>query len=100
MGIKEEVMQAAGKVMDPEIMMTMEDLGLIYGVEEDEGKVTVEMTLTTPGCPLGAMIANQVRQEALKVEGVKDADVKIVFSPPWDPRTMASQKAKLMMGLL
>lgn len=100
MDIKEEVMQAVGKVMDPEIMMNMEDLGLIYGVEENEGKVTIEMTLTTPGCPLGAMLANQVKQEALKVEGVKDVDVKIVFSPPWDPRTMASQKAKLMLGLL
>jgi len=100
MGIKEEIMQAVGKVMDPEIMMTMEDLGLIYSVEENEGKVTIEITLTTPGCPLGAMLANQVKQEALKVEGVKDVDVKIVFSPPWDPRTMASQKAKLMLGLL
>ncbi|NOY08968.1 MAG: DUF59 domain-containing protein [Spirochaetes bacterium] len=100
MSIKEQVAIAAGKVMDPELMLSMDELGLIYGVKEEDGRFIIEMTLTTPACPLGPVLANQVKQEALKVDGVKDVEVKLVFSPAWNPRTMASEKAKLMLGLL
>ncbi len=100
MDIKEEVRKAIGKVLDPELMLSLEDLGLIYGIKEEDGKVEIEMTLTTPACPLGPMLVNQVKKEALKVNGVKEASVKLVYSPPWNPRTMASKKAKLMLGIL
>ncbi len=99
MSLKDKIMAEVGKVMDPELMLSLKDLGLIYGIEEKEGKVTIKMTLTTPACPLGPMLKHQVKQTALKVEGVKEVDVQFVFSPPWNPRTMASPKAKLALGI-
>ncbi len=99
MALKDTVLEAVGKVIDPELMMSLKDLGLIYGIKEENGKVTITMTLTTPACPLGPMLVNQVKQAALRVEGVKEAEVKLVFSPKWDPRKMASSKAKLALGI-
>ena len=87
----EELMAKLQTVNDPEINLSIVDLGLVYGVEmDDEGVVNVTMTLTSPGCPLGPVIRGEAYAKLKELPGVKDVDVQIVWSPPWDPRTMAS----------
>lgn len=80
---REKVIEALKECYDPEIPVNIVDLGLIYGVETDGGKVHVKMTLTTEGCPLYETIAEDVRQRLLQVEGVEDAEVELVWDPPW-----------------
>lgn len=88
-------------INDPELNVNIVDLGLIYGIEiEDEGKVVVKMTLTSPACPLGAVIQAQVHQALTKLPWVKDPRVELVWSPRWDPRTMASEDARMELGIL
>ena len=88
------------EVKDPEINLSIVDLGLVYGVEmDDEGVVNVTMTLTSPGCPLGPVIRGEAYAKLKELPGVKDVDVQIVWSPPWDPRTMASDDVKMMLGI-
>jgi metal-sulfur cluster biosynthetic enzyme len=96
---EEEMMQRLAVVEDPELRMSIVDLGLIYGVEYDNGKVTVTMTLTSPGCPLGGLIESQAYHVLSTLPGVEDVEVKITFSPRWDPRTMASDDVKMMLGI-
>jgi metal-sulfur cluster biosynthetic enzyme len=88
-------------IIDPEININIVDLGLIYGVDVfEEGKVTVRMTLTSPACPMGAVIQAQVHQALTKLPWVKDPKVELVWSPLWDPRKMASEDAKMELGIL
>lgn len=87
------------EVNDPEINLSIVDLGLVYGVEVEEGMVTVTMTLTSPGCPLGPVIRGEAYAKLKQLPGVKDVDVNIVWSPPWDPRTMASEDVKMSLGI-
>jgi metal-sulfur cluster biosynthetic enzyme len=88
-------------VHDPELGINLVELGLIYDVEADEeGRISIRMTLTSMGCPIGPMLQSSVRHAALRVEGVKEVSVQIVWSPPWDPREMASEEAQIQMGLL
>jgi metal-sulfur cluster biosynthetic enzyme len=88
-------------IVDPEININIVDLGLIYGVDiKEEGKVTVRMTLTSPACPLGAVIQAQVHQALTKIPWVKEPKVELVWSPMWDPRKMASEDAKMELGIL
>ena len=95
------VMESLRTVVDPEIGINIVDLGLIYGVDVlDEGKVTVRMTLTSPACPLGAVIQAQVHQCLTKLPWVKEPKVELVWSPMWDPRKMASEDAKMELGIL
>jgi metal-sulfur cluster biosynthetic enzyme len=82
---REQVMQALGDVFDPELGMSVVDLGLIYGVEIDAGRVKVTMTLTAQGCPLHESMAEWVRQAVGKVPGVEAVEVVITFEPPWTP---------------
>jgi metal-sulfur cluster biosynthetic enzyme len=96
---EEEMMQRLSAVEDPELRMSIVDLGLIYGVEFQEGKVLVTMTLTSPGCPLGGLIESQAYHVLKSLPGVEDVEVKITFSPRWDPRTMASDDVKMMLGI-
>lgn len=96
---EEEMMQRLAVVEDPELRMSIVDLGLIYGVEYQEGKVLVTMTLTSPGCPLGGLIESQAYHVLKVLPGVDDVEVKITFSPRWDPRTMASDDVKMMLGI-
>lgn len=84
--------------MDPEIGLDIISLGLVYDVKIDDGHVTVIMTLTTPACPVGPMFLSSVQAAVSAIEGVKDCKVDLTFDPPWDPRTMASDEAKMMMG--
>jgi metal-sulfur cluster biosynthetic enzyme len=97
----DEIMSRLQTVEDPELRLSIVDLGLVYTAEylaEDE-KVAVTMTLTSPGCPLGAVIEGQATHVLKELPGVKDVDVQITFSPPWDPRTMASEDVKMMLGI-
>jgi metal-sulfur cluster biosynthetic enzyme len=88
-------------IVDPELGINIVELGLVYGVDiEEEGKVTVRMTLTSPACPLGAMIQGQVHQALTKLPWVKEPKVQLVWSPRWDPRTMASEDAKMELGII
>ena len=96
---EEEMMQRLATVEDPELRMSIVELGLIYGVEYAEGKATVTMTLTSPGCPLGGLIETQAYHVLKVLPGIEDVDVKITFTPPWDPRTMASDDVKMMLGI-
>jgi probable FeS assembly SUF system protein SufT len=100
---EEKVWEALRQVFDPEIPASIVELGLVYVVaaEQVEGghKVAVQMTLTAPGCGIGPVLVEDVRRAVLSVPGVIDADVEIVFDPPWDPSRM-SDAAKLQLGFL
>jgi probable FeS assembly SUF system protein SufT len=100
---EEKVWDALREVYDPEIPSNIVELGLVYvvGAEPVDGgqKVKVIMTLTAPGCGIGSVIVDDVRRRVLGVPGVKDADVELVFDPPWDPSRM-SEAAKLQLGFL
>ena len=90
---------ALSEVYDPEIGIDIVSLGLIYGTNiDDEGLLTIDMTLTTPYCPLGPVIETQAHAVCAPLPGVRDVKVNLVWSPPWDPRTMASDEAKLELG--
>jgi metal-sulfur cluster biosynthetic enzyme len=92
------ILEALRQVVDPEIDCNIVDLGLIYGVSIEGGTVTVQMTLTTPGCPMHESIALGVKSALLNLEGVDDADVQIVWDPPWNP-SMMSQYGRARVGL-
>lgn len=72
---------------------------LVYGIEWDDGTVNVKMTLTSPACPLGPIIRGGVYAKVKDLPGVEDVDVEIVWNPPWDPRTMASEDVKMALGI-
>ncbi len=92
----EQVMEALRPIIDPEIRLGIVDLGLIYGVDFDENgtTMTVRMTLTSPMCPYGPMLIGQVQDVINCFPGIQEAKVAVVWEPPWDPRTMASDEAK------
>jgi FeS assembly SUF system protein len=87
-------------VHDPEIPVNIVELGLIYElIANKDGIVYIEMTLTTPACPVAGALPGQVRDAVAEVEGVNDVRVKLVWSPPWDKDRM-SEEAKLELGLI
>jgi metal-sulfur cluster biosynthetic enzyme len=96
-----DVLETLKTVFDPEIGINIVDLGLIYGVEEleSDGGFKVTFTLTTPACPVGPMIQAQIREAVETMDGVDEVETEIVFSPPWDPREMASDEAKFELGI-
>ncbi len=98
----EQVREALVEVMDPELNLGILELGLVYDIvaEGESGEnVSVTMTLTSPMCPVGPMFVQAVKEHVMAVEGVETAAVEITFSPPWDPRTMASDDVKAMLGI-
>ncbi|MGE5595049.1 MAG: metal-sulfur cluster assembly factor [Hyphomicrobiales bacterium] len=95
----EELREKLREVYDPEIMMSIVDLGLVYDIQFENGTVYVTMTLTSPGCPLGPVIRGEAYAKLRELPGVKDVDVQIVWNPPWDPRTMASEDVKMALGI-
>jgi FeS assembly SUF system protein len=95
---KEEVIQALKNCYDPEIPINIVDLGLIYDLKIEGNKVTVVMTLTAPFCPAAIWFPDYIKQELLKVKGVKEAEVKIVWEPRWTPDRM-SEEAKALLGI-
>ena len=95
----EAVIDALKEIFDPEIPVNIYDLGLIYNVEIDEGHVMVTMTLTTPHCPVAESMPAEVELRVGAVPGVGDAEVNLVWDPPWSPQNM-SDEARLELGLL
>ena len=95
----EAVVNALKDIFDPEIPVNIYDLGLIYNVEIDEGHVLVTMTLTTPHCPVAESMPAEVELRVGAVPGVGDAEVNLVWDPPWSPQNM-SDVARLELGML
>ena len=93
----EEVMEALANVIDPELGLDFVELGLIYGVEIDGNVVRVTYTLTTPGCPIGPQVAEQIEEFVGDVGGVERVESEMVFTPPWSPERM-SEDAKFALG--
>ncbi len=87
------------QVEDPEIGLSLLELGLIYGIRIEGKKALVDMTLTSLACPLGPQLQSEVYNACLKTEGIEEADVQIVWNPKWDPREMASEEAKMELGI-
>lgn len=100
---EQQVMEAITPIEDPELHLGIVELGLIYGVDinpQPEGEeVKLTMTFTSPFCPYGPQLKSQVQRALAGLPGVKAAVVNIVFTPPWDPRTMASEECKIALGL-
>jgi metal-sulfur cluster biosynthetic enzyme len=95
-----EIIERLGTVEDPELRMSITELGLVYGVDQDEnGNVEITMTLTSPGCPLGPVLDQEVRRALADLPGVNSVDVKLVWTPRWDPRIHASDDVKMMLGI-
>lgn len=86
-------------VLDPEMRLSVVDLGLIYAVEIEGPVVRITYTLTSPACPLGQVIAEQIRATVLDIPGVSEVQLSLTFSPPWNPRTMASEDARIELGI-
>lgn len=82
---KEDVMEVLKKCYDPEILINIVDLGLVYDVDVEGDRVHIKMTLTTPGCPMSTMIVDNVRQKVESIDGIKNAEVELVWDPPWTP---------------
>ena len=97
--IKNKVIEEIKKIYDPEIPVNIYELGLIYKIEVDEkNKVNIDMTLTSPNCPVAESLPNEVKQNIKKVEGVSDVNLNLVWEPPWDQNKM-SEAAKLQLNL-
>ena len=97
MADQEDITNALRTVIDPEIGLNIVDLGLIYEIQINEGKATVKMTLTTPGCPMHATISQEVKEKVESLNGINEAIVQIVWDPPWTMDRM-SDEAKKEMG--
>ena len=97
--VYEAVVSALKDIYDPEIPVNIYDLGLIYGVEVNEGSAIVTMTLTTPHCPVAESMPQEVELRVESVPGVRDATVNLVWEPAWDPGKMTDD-AKLELGML
>lgn len=97
--LKEQVLDALRGVFDPEIPVNIYDLGLIYDVKINEAHhVDIQMTLTTPGCPVAQTFPGTVEQAVNQVEGVSDCTVELVWDPPWTQERM-SEVARLELGM-
>lgn len=93
---REAVIEALKSVEDPELFLDIWFLGLIYSVVIEEGKAEIEMTFTTPLCPAGPQLVEEVRTKVLAVDGIQDVAVSVVFQPPWKP----SDEVKAMLGMM
>ena len=98
---EEAIREALKDVIDPEIGINIVDLGLIYDVEPDEEKrhVNVNMTLTSPGCPVGPELKSAVWLTVKRMNGVEDCEVNLVWKPRWDPSVHSSEEAQMFLGI-
>ena len=98
--LQAEIVEVLKSIYDPEIPVDIYELGLIYDVAiSEDGDAVVTMTLTTPHCPVAESLPNEVELRVLSVPGIRDAEVKLVWDPPWDPSKM-SDEARLELGML
>jgi metal-sulfur cluster biosynthetic enzyme len=93
----DDVMEALENVIDPELGLDFVSLGLVYDVEIEGSDVHITFTLTTPGCPIGPQVTEQMKEFVTEVEGVEKVFPKMVFTPPWSPERM-SEDAKFALG--
>ncbi len=97
--IKNKVIEEIKKIYDPEIPVNIYELGLIYKIDViEENKVNVDMTLTSPNCPVAESLPNEVKENIMKIDGVSDVTLNLVWEPPWDKDKM-SEAAKLELNL-
>ena len=94
---EEEILDALSNVIDPELGLDFVELGLIYGVEVDGGRVEVTFTLTTPACPIGPQVSEQMEEFVGDLEGVTEVVPTMTFAPPWTPDKM-SEDSKFALG--
>jgi len=97
MATVEDVEAALTNVIDPELGLDFVELGLIYGIEVDGGAVHVTFSLTSPGCPIGPQVSEQIEEFVSELEGVESVESSMVFTPPWTPERM-SEDAKFALG--
>lgn len=95
---KKEVLQVLKKCYDPEIPVSIVDLGLIYDIKVKGSNVNIKMTLTSPHCPMHSFLSEMVKERISKIKGVKKVNVDLVFDPPWSPERM-SKKAKKILSI-
>ena len=93
----EQVEEALTNVIDPELGLDFMELGLVYEIEVEDDQVHVTFTLTTPGCPIGPQVSDQMKEYVGELEGVSEVHPKMVFTPPWSP-DMMSEEAKFALG--
>jgi metal-sulfur cluster biosynthetic enzyme len=93
----DEVQEALTNVIDPELGLDFVELGLVYEVEVDDSDVYVTFTLTSPGCPIGPQVSEQIEEFVSELDGVERVYPKMVFTPPWTPEMM-SEEAKFALG--
>jgi metal-sulfur cluster biosynthetic enzyme len=98
MPTRDDIMERLRFCYDPEIPLNIVDLGLIYGVQVEEGDVVIEMTLTAPGCPSHNEISHDIRTTILSMPGVNAVKVNVVWDPPWDPSRI-SQEGREKLGI-
>ncbi len=91
------VEEALTYVIDPELGLYFVELGLIYGIEVDAGKVHVTFSLTSPGCPIGPQVSEQIDEFVSELDGVESVESSMVFTPPWTPERR-SEDAKFALG--
>ena len=97
--LREKIINEVKKIYDPEIPVNIFELGLIYKIEiVDNKKALIEMTLTSPNCPVAESLPNSVKENILKIDGVEDVELKLVWDPPWTKEKM-SEAAKLELNL-
>ena len=97
--LKDKIVLEIKKIYDPEIPVNIFELGLIYKIEvKDQKRVNIEMTLTSPNCPVAESLPNMVKENILSLDGVEDVDLKLVWDPPWTKDKM-SEAAKLELNL-
>jgi FeS assembly SUF system protein len=97
--LEERIVAVLKTIYDPEIPVDIYNLGLIYGVDCNNGNVEITITLTAPNCPAADSILEDVKMKVATVEGVENVEIKLVFEPEWN-REMMSEEAKLELGLL
>ncbi len=93
---RDQVIEVLKTIEDPEIFLDIWFLGLIYSIDIKEDSIGIDLTFTTPLCPAGPMIVDEIKTKLLKLEGIKTVDVKVVFTPPWVP----SDEVKAMLGMI
>ena len=99
MELKDKVIAEIKKIFDPEIPVNIYELGLIYDINIDkDNKVKIDMTLTSPNCPVAESLPNEVKNSIKEIKEVKDVDLDLVWDPPWD-KSMMSEAAKLELNL-
>jgi len=99
MKLKDKVIAEIKKIYDPEIPVNIYELGLIYDINVDkDNNVKIDMTLTSPNCPVAESLPNEVKNSVKEIKEIKDVDLKLVWEPPWD-KSMMSESAKLELNL-